>query len=517
MNSPNNAAILRSLITYAVCAVLAIIVGRSLTNPLTYSTFAVVGIIALVLASPLLLRWHYPLLLLAWHTSITLFFIKGMPTLWLALVALSLGISVMRRTLSKDLHFIRVPQITWPLICMIGVVVVTAKLTGGLGLRTFGSEVYGGRKYIFLVIGILSYFALTAQRIPPNRIRLYIMLFFLGGITSIIGDFVALTTPSLYFIYWIFPPDTSAAGRFQVGETRLGGFMGAGLAILYCLMAIYGIRGIFLSRKLWRQFLFALSLAMLFLGGFRSAILEFGTIFALVFFMEKMHRTKLFLVFLFAGTLMAVALVPLASHLPYTFQRSLAFLPLKLDSAARESAQDTLNWRHEMWKALLPQVPRHLLLGKGLAISHEDYEMMGGNSSFQATDPSQQSLALSFDYHNGPLSVVLPFGIWGVIVFLWFMAASLRVVYCNFRYGDPSLQTINRLLWATLLFQFGNFVFLGGGFADGMMFFTGPLGLSVAINGGVRRPSGTTPPKPQIEKIRNSTDMRPFSPPVPQQ
>lgn len=513
----NAPILLRSLIIYAVCAVLAIIVGYSLTNPWTYSTFAIVGITALMLVFPLLLRWHYPLLLFAWYTNITLFFIKGMPTLWLVLVALSLGISVMHRTLSKDLHFIRVPQITWPLICMIGVVVVTAGLTGGFGLRTFGSEIYGGKKYIFLLVGILSYFALTAQRIPPNRVRLYVMLFFLGGITSIIGDFFSVTPSSLQFIYWIFPPSIYTTGELQLGETRLGGCANAGFYILCWLVAIYGIRGILLSRKLWRQFLFALSLALIFLGGFRSIILAFGVIFTLVFFLEKLHRTKLFLVFLFAGTLMAVALVPLASHLPFTFQRSLAFLPLKLDPAAKLSAQDSSDWRVQMWKALLPQVPQHLLLGKGYAITHEDYEMMGWNSPFQAADASQQALALSFDYHNGPLSVALPFGIWGAIAFLWFMAASLRVVYCNFRYGDPSLRTINTFLWADLLYLFGSFVFLVGAFSDDMMRFIGPLGLSIAIDGGVCRPFKTTDLNHSTEKIPNSTNGQSLSHPSLQQ
>jgi O-Antigen ligase len=493
----NNAtAILRSLILYAVCTALAITVGYLLTKPLSYSTFGVLGVVALVLSFPLLLRWHYPLLLFAWHTNITLFFIKGMPTVWLALVALSLGISVMHRALSKDMRFIRVPQITWPLICLIGIVIVTAELTGGFGLRAFGSEIYGGRKYIFLLVGILSYFALTAKRIPPSKVRLYVTLFFLGGLTLIIGDLFSAFPSSLQFIFWFFPPSIYTTGEFQFGETRLGGFTGAGLAILYWLMAIYGIRGIFLSRKLWRLFLFALSFVVIFLGGFRSAILEFGAIFALVFFLERMHRTKLFWVFLFAGTLMAATLVPLASHLPFTFQRSLAFLPLGLDPAAKQDAQTSLNWRIEMWKALLPQVPKHLLLGKGLAITPEDYEMMGWNSPFQTVDASQQGLALSYDYHNGPLSVVLPFGIWGVIAFLWFMISSLQVMYCNYRYGDPSLRTINTFLWANILFLFGSFMFLGGGFADDMMRFIGPLGLSIALNSGVCHAFKTKSQKP---------------------
>ena len=57
----NNApAILRSLIIYVVCVPLAFFVGYLLTNPLDYSTFAVFGVVALVLMFPLLLRYHYP-------------------------------------------------------------------------------------------------------------------------------------------------------------------------------------------------------------------------------------------------------------------------------------------------------------------------------------------------------------------------------------------------------------------------------------------------------------------------
>ena len=504
----NVPAILRLLIIYVVCAVLAIIVGCELTDPLTYSTFAVVGIIALILVFPLLLRWHYPLLLFAWSTNITLFFIKGMPTVWLALVVLSLGISIMHRALSKDMHFIRVPQITWSLICMIGVVVVTAELTGGFGLRTFHSEIYGGRKYIFLLVGILSYFALTAQRIPAHRIRLYVTLFFLGGVTSFISDLFPIAPSWSYFVFWLFPPSPLNSYTFELGQTRLGGFSAAGVALWCLLMAIYGIRGIFLSRKWWRLAVFILSISLIFLGGYRGALITVGAIFVLQFFMEGLHRTKLLLVFALFGALVFTTMIPFASKLPFTVQRTLAFLPLKLDPAARLSAQDTLNWRIEMWKALLPQVPRHLFLGKGFAITPEDYEMMGWNSPFQTVDASQQGLALSYDYHNGPLSVLIPFGIFGAIGFLWFLVAGLRVMYCNFRYGDPSLRIYNTFLFADFFITFLIF-FIGGGLATDMMRFAGFVGLSIAINGGVRRPPKTTAPSPQFGKIQNPTNLQP--------
>jgi len=496
MNSPNNAAVLRTLIIYAICVPLAVIVGYLLTNPMDYSTLGLFGILALLLMLPVLLRWHYPLLLFSWNMSISLFFIIGAPNLWLVTVALSLGISVLERTLNSEMHFIRVPQMTWPLLCLAVVVLVTARLTGGFGVRAFGSEVYGGKKYINLLVGILSYFALTSRRIPIERAGLYIALFFLGGAVNFVGDLFSIAPSWTHFIFWFFPPtiysNIYSNTEFEVGETRLAGVAAAGLAIWSFLMARYGIRGIFASGKLWRLFIFFASFSLIFLGGFRYMLIFVGMIFAFQFFVEGLHRTRLLPIFAWVGILAAMAIVPLADKLPFTFQRTLAFLPLHLDSAATQSAQVSLDWRVNMWKALLPQIPQHLLLGKGLAIPPEEYnEMMGGTALGVAAarfDPSQDPLALAYDYHNGPLSVIIPFGIWGSLVFLWFLLAGLRVTYRNFRYGDSSLQIINIFLFVEFLVYTIQFLFIGGALNLDIARFVGVLGLSIALNGGVSRP-----------------------------
>jgi len=505
----NAAAILRSLVIFAVIVPLAFFVGYLLTNPLDYSTFAYAGVLALVLGFPLLLRWHYPLLLFSLNTSLIMFFMMGRPAFWLVMVALSLGISVLERILSPEKHFIRVPQIIWPLICMIGVVLFTAKLNGGIGLHAFGSDVGGGKKYIFLVMSILSYFALTAQRIPPERAKLYVALFLLGGVTQFIGDLYPITPSFLHFIFWIFPLSgsfSSFSNVFEVGVTRLVGTGFAASAFIYWLMARYGLRGIFLSGKLWRPVLFVMASMMIFLGGFRTVIIAYLGIFGLLFFLEGLHRTRALLVFMMAGMLAVVAIIPLAPHLPFTFQRSLAFLPLNLSVEARVSAEGSSNWRYEMWKALLPQVPQHLLLGKGYAISMEDFQSMGYDVAFHSVDPGQQALALSGDYHSGPLSVVLPLGIWGVIAFLWLMLAGLRVMYCNFRYGDESLRTINTYLWAYYLYLSFRFIFLVGSLSSDMIYFASTIGFSIALNGGVCRPA----PQP-VREIGPSGPVK-FSP-----
>ena len=240
MNSPNNAAILRSLIIYAVCVVLAIWLGYLLAGPLSYSSLAIYGFLAAVLTFPLLLRWHYPLLLLSWNMTAFVFFLPGHPSLCLTMIALSLGLSVFQRTLSKKSQFIHVPQLVLPLLCLVVVAVITAKLTG-LGLRTFGSDVYGGKKYVYLLGAILGYFALSARRIPPGRKNLYIALFFLGGISAFIGDLLLFLPHSLYFIYWFFQPNEYffTTGGLDVETARFGGASTTSFAVFSYMLARY--------------------------------------------------------------------------------------------------------------------------------------------------------------------------------------------------------------------------------------------------------------------------------------
>jgi hypothetical protein len=284
-----------------------------------------------------------------------------------------------------------------------------------------------------------------------------------------------------------FPPSIYASDTFELGVTRLGGVSGAAGAIYCWLLAMYGLRGVLFGGKLWRPVLFGLTFALSFLGGFRLMFIGNVFTFGMFFFLEKLYRTRLLLVFVLAGVLGAVAVVPLAPHLPYTVQRALAILPLDISPDARMSAESSTQWRIDLWKALLPMVPPHLLLGKGYAISMEDWQMMGSDVSFRTVDASQQGLALSGDYHSGPLSVIIPFGIWGAMAFLWLLIAVAWAMYCNYRHGDESLRTINTYMWVSCLFFIFRFLFLYGGLSGDMLPLAGMVGFSVALNGGVRR------------------------------
>jgi hypothetical protein len=508
----NNApAILRTFIMYAVCVPLAMFIGYLLANPLDYSTMALYGTLALVLCAPLMLRWHHWLLLLSWNFVMNLFFLKGSPSPWLVMTALSLGISIFRRSLIRQSDFIRVPEITRPLIFMTLVVLATAKLTGGFGLRMLGSEVYGGRKYIFTIGAILGYYALTAVRIPPRHKKLAMALFFGGGVSAIIGELYGIVPSGLNFIFWFFTPDVYAVYQENAKVTRFAFAVPIATGITSYMLAYYGIRGMFLSRKPWRWIIFGLASAGGLLGGFRGFAGALALGFFIQFFLEGMHRTKLLPIFGMVGLAAVLLLVPLTPKLPLTFQRALAFLPLPVDPMAEQSATESTDWRYKMWAALMPQIPKYFLLGKGYGFAAGDFTFIAG-TGFQAVDAAQQGLALAMDYHNGWISVLITFGVWGMIAFLWFALAGIYVLYSNYRYGDPELRTVNAFLLATFVVRFLLFMSISGlGLHADLYSFAGWLGFGISLNGGVCRRPVTQP----VQFKRSLSPAEPLPPPRP--
>lgn len=328
-------------------------------------------------------------------------------------------------------------------------------------------------------------------------------LFFLGGISAIIGELYLVLPSGFNLLFWFFSPDSYASSMDVSGGllvTRYSYAVPFAIATTSYMQAYYGIRGIFLARKPWRFIVFGLfSLAGL-MGGFRGFAGSLVLVFVIQFFLEGMHRTKLLPVFGMLGVAATLLIIPLTPSLPLSAQRALAFLPLPVAPDAERDATESWEWRTKMWQALLPQIPQHLLLGKGCSFSADDYQFMGEGSAFHSVDAAQQGLALSNDYHNGWLSVLLLFGIWGMIAFVWFGVAAIHVLYCNYRYGDASLRTVNAFLLASFVVRFLLFMSVSGtGLHGDLYFFVGWLGLGVSLNGGVCRPPALQPdaaPKP---------------------
>ncbi len=485
------------MVIYGICLPLAIGIGYMLSTPMSYASFSSVLLVLALLLVPILLRWHYAWLVAAWNLNAVVFVLPGRPTVGLTMIAISIMFSLLQHTLNKNYKFVHVPAIAWPLIFLTVVILVTARLTGGIGLAMTGGSSVGGKRYMFLLGAIVGYFALAAHRIPPQKVALYVAMYFLSALTSIVVNLAGLVGPAFSFIYLVFPIDNSGmmaldpdayVGPDIGGVERLGGLSVATTAAALTLLAFYGIRGVFDFRKAWRPFLFLLACTATLYGGYRGNLVSLLLVFALMFWFEGLMRSHFLPIFLVIGLLCAAVLLPFATKLPISVQRTVSFLPLvKVDPIAEMDAQASTDWRLEMWRNVWPEVPDHLVLGKGLSIDPE--ELRGFTDRISRENYTGESLALAGDYHNGPLSVILPFGIAGVIGFLWFLWAGIRVLYDNYRYGDAHFKRINTFLLAQFIAKAVFFMSVFGSLYGDLTIFTGLLGLSVAVNHGrARRP-----------------------------
>ena len=179
----NASALFRSLLIYGLCLPLAVCLGYMLADPMTFTTIGVVVAVFFVLATPLLLRWHHVWLIASWNMTALLFFVPGKPQVWMGLAAASLTISILQYALNREMKFLHVPAVAWPLLFLTVVILLTARLTGGLGARVFGGDTYGGKRYFTVLAAVMGYFAIINRRIPPKKVGLYVALFFLGAAT----------------------------------------------------------------------------------------------------------------------------------------------------------------------------------------------------------------------------------------------------------------------------------------------------------------------------------------------
>src|SRR6185503_40038 len=138
---------------------------------------------------------------------VVLFFLPGRPTVALAMCAASLGVSVLQHIVNRNQKFIHVSTLFWPLIFLAAVILVTAELTGGIGMSSLGGDNIGGKRYILLLGAIVGYLALAAHRIPPRKAHLCVAVFFLSALASVISNLTSFVGPSvLYYILLLVPP-----------------------------------------------------------------------------------------------------------------------------------------------------------------------------------------------------------------------------------------------------------------------------------------------------------------------
>jgi hypothetical protein len=366
------------------------------------------------------------------------------------------------------------------------VVLITAELTGGIHGSALGGRTMGAGRYLALLGAIMGYFALVAQPLPPKYAKPLAYLFFLSGALSAIPALISIAGFDFQFLDVLFAGALSNTYGSALVE-RFTGFEWTAEAFCGFMLMRFGIRDIFVANHPWRWMPYIVVFCLGTLGGFRSFLLVFFILFMLQLYFEKLFRSRLFFGFLLSMFLAAVLILPFAEQLPLSVQRSISFLPVNVSPVARQDAESSLDFRLEVWRVVLAEeVPKHLFLGKGYNFDSMDLYLtqLGMQRGIYS---GYEWVYVSSDYHSGPLTLIVAFGIFGVLAFAAFCWGALRALYANYRYGDPELNLINIFLLAYFITSLVFYLIFYGEFFLDLINFTGIIGLSLTLNGGVRR------------------------------
>lgn len=478
------------LLIYAAAIPVAVLIGMSAANPTSFGSLAMIAMVVGTLTLPLVLRYHHDLLILTWSSALVVFFLPGRPALALMLAGFSFMMAVLSRVMTGKPMLLPARTVVVPLIVLLVVVFATAMMRGGVGGKAFGAEMYGARRYAGVMFAVLGFLALISREIPRERAGLLMAFFLLSATSSALSD-VAYAL-NMDYLFLLFSTDVAflQAVSEQVGSfVRFTGICWAAWAVFNYLLMRYGIGGLLDFSRPWRMAFALIAFGATMVGGYRSYIVLTAMLFTVLFFLEGLYRTKVLPMMLLITSLMVAAIVPNVRLLPLAIQRSLSILPLDIDPVARHDAQGTLDWRFEMWKTVLPEVPKYLLLGKGFSYSGTDYYLTQEAYRRGMLRLSYEDTLVSGNYHQGLLTLVIPFGIWGVMAFGWFCWMALRALFRNLQFGDPRLLNVNRYLLAAFVTRLVFYLTIYGQFDLDLAIFTGFLGMSIALNGGILSPA----------------------------
>jgi hypothetical protein len=296
-----------------------------------------------------------------------------------------------------------------------------------------GSARVGGKPYIDLILGLMTYLMLIRYRISPksaNSLPIYFVIIsafnaFAGGVSmllpglgNVLGKFYSGFAGSALSEY-------GQTIETVVGETRLGFLSGLGSTlILYCISSVNPIHFLKIN-KIKFLFLYFTGYIMILLAGFRNGIIAaiLQTAVA-IFIRDRFVGVVKFLFLIFCVVIAGILLSYSSINLPYTFQRALCFLPGNWDEAAKADARGSSEWRFEMWKMALTsdKYIRSKFFGDGFGFLRTDFEkgldIMYGRAQLGVNESAQEQFLLDGDFHSGPVSSIRFVGYVGLVLFM---------------------------------------------------------------------------------------------------
>jgi len=424
----NSSVSVRAILLFISAVILALWLGVSVATDqfeTLLQVLAAVGFIICVLLGRKI--W----LLLIFFMALNVPLIRGFGTVELGQV-LFLGFTFIIFLLRRQPLNFRFGELEiWMLL--LAACIVQVYLRNPVGLSLFGAGAVGAKPYFMVGMAFATGMVLGNILVPPNEIKWFMRLSIVG---SLLG--IGLTTLRMRGA----GGGMGLAGGTVVGANatlgdnqdsgRIGALGGIGDAIARIVVAyISPLRA--LLHPLWAA-LILISLAAAAGSGYRNAVASVGLTYLVGLAYRGGFGSVVIAALSGALGLAALAFLNLAAPLPPNVQRALSPLPGTWEERHVEAAEQSTEWRVEMWKEALftPHWIQNKFLGDGLGLTAREYQLLqasadGGfdiGSFGSGMSQQQEAMMLTGGYHSGPVQCVRVVGYVGLLVIL---LAMLRI------------------------------------------------------------------------------------------
>lgn len=354
-------------------------------------------------------------------------------------LAFAVMVMIIRETIVKE-RLVLDPWIRWTCLAY-GCIVFGTMMARGIGFRMLGSVEAGGMRYVLIYLGVLSIWFLPNINVSPRGLKTALVCYATLSFFPVLAEVTLLASGGRFYQQYYFVKTGFGLGdtfsAFEIGQgTRFTSASILGRGLIYLPFFLFPFRN---KYKYFYAGMICLGLFFVTYSGFRSVLVSSCIFLAYILFtlLAGYRKRLIFFSMVFAASAF-VLLYLTYDYLPYGVQRTVSFLPyISEGNLAIQDARGSTDFRLGTWEIAAQRLDEYLWLGRGATYSLRDVYLL-------STGPYLQGLNYMHGWvtnlHNGPLEVLVFFGIPGALAFAMFLSRTLWKLFKSIKFKNPLLE-----------------------------------------------------------------------------
>lgn len=403
--------------------------------------------------------------------------VPGSPPVWAFGALVAFGIFAMRFALRKPDFTLRLDLMDFAII-LNALAIAQAYLRNPTSLLMLGGELAGGKPYATFGVAIMAYFFLSALRTDLSSFRLAVLIMVCAtladGMLSLVAEYIPPLAAFVLPIYSNVNFGVASSGEafsVDLGEARGGGsFAGIGESLAIVLLCFSRPIRCLLPTHPFRLILFMLAIGLVLLSGFRSITAYILVVYVVVALVRRNYLDIGAVVLAAFFGVAILAMSGFAEKLPFGAQRVLSAVPfVKVDEKAALDADNSSEWRFEMWRLALTtdRYIQNKWLGDGFAVSAREMraqlDAAQGHSDGSTDQDRIEGFMLRGSFHGFHVETIRFTGVIGLLAAVFAMFVFMRKAWQLLVYyrGRPIFGFVAFLAIPYVIFPFWSLLVFG--------------------------------------------------------